>query len=183
LLRRAYVLLPLRVDQARRLLIRIQETLRAVVYGTLAVALLQGTLTGFGFWILGVTSPVLWAIVTALCALIPVIGTSFVLIPAISMLAFNGHWIKALVLLVWGLAVVHPVDNLLRPYLIGERTRLSTLFVFFSLLGGLQAFGTLGVFVGPVILAAALALFSFVREETRRATTSVEMNCGWVRQF
>ena len=183
LVRRAYVLLPLRIDQARRLLIGIQETLRAIVYGTLAVAVLQGALTGIGFWILGVTSPVLWATITALCALIPVVGTGFVLIPAISMLAFNGHWIKALILLVWGLAVVHPVDNFLRPYLIGGRTKLSTLFVFFSLLGGLQAFGTLGVFLGPVILAAALALFSFLREETRRATPSVEMSRGWVRQF
>jgi predicted PurR-regulated permease PerM len=183
LVRRAYVLLPLQIDQARRLLIRIKETLRAIVYGTLAVALLQGALTGIGFWILGVTSPVLWAIVTALCALIPVVGTGFVLIPAISMLAFNGHSIKALILLVWSLVVVHPVDNFLRPYLIGERTKLSTLFVFFSLLGGLQAFGTLGVFLGPVILAAALALFSFVREEARRVAPSVGMNRRWLRQF
>jgi predicted PurR-regulated permease PerM len=183
LVRRAYVLLPLQIDQARRLLIRIKETLRAIVYGTLAVALLQGALTGIGFWILGVTSPVLWAIVTALCALIPVVGTGFVLIPAISMLAFNGHSIKALILLVWSLVVVHPVDNFLRPHLIGERTKLSTLFVFFSLLGGLQAFGTLGVFLGPVILAAALALFSFVREEARRVAPSVGMNRRWLRQF
>jgi predicted PurR-regulated permease PerM len=176
LVRRADVLLPMRIDQARRLMIRIQGTLRAIVYGTLAVAVLQGTLTGFGFWILGVSSPVLWAAVTALCALVPVIGTGFVLIPAISMLAFNGHWIKALVLLAWGLAIVHPIDNVLRPYLIGERTNLSTLFVFFSLLGGLRAFGTLGVFLGPVILAAALALFSFVREESRRAALGGEWN-------
>jgi len=183
LVRRAYVLLPLRIDQARSLLIRTRETLRAIVYGSLAVAVLQGTLTGIGFWILGVTSPVLWATVTALCALIPVVGTGFVLIPAISMLAFNGHWIRALILLVWGLAVVHPVDNVLRPYLIGERTKLSTLFVFFSLLGGLQAFGTLGVFLVPVILAAALALFSFVREEARGAAPSLEINRHRVRQF
>jgi predicted PurR-regulated permease PerM len=183
LVRRAYVWLPLRIDQARRLLIRIQETLRAIVYGTLAVAVLQGTLAGFGFWILGVSSPVLWATVTALCSLVPVIGTGFVLTPAISMLAFHGHWIKALVLLAWGLAIVHPIDNVLRPYLIGERTKLSTLLVFFSLVGGLRAFGTLGVFLGPVILAAALALFSFVREESRRAALGAEWNHHRVGQI
>ena len=165
MLRRASVILPLTKEQARRLFGRIQDTLNAIVHGTLTMAALQGALTGFAFWFLGVTSPVLWAIVTALCALLPVIGTAFVLLPAISMLLFSGHWIKALILLAWGMAVVHPVDNFLRPYLIGGRTKLSTLYVFFALLGGLKAFGALGVFIGPVILAITLALFKFLREE------------------
>ena len=112
-----------------------------LLYGTLTMAALQGGLAGLAFWILGVSSAGLWGIVTALCALLPLIGTGIVLLPAISMLIFGGHWIKGLILPVWGLAIVHPVDNLLRPYLIGSRTKLSTLFVFFALLGGLQAFG------------------------------------------
>ena len=183
MVRRIYVLLPLRVDQTRRLFFEVRETLRAIVYGTLAIALLQGALTGIGFWFLGVTSPVLWATVTALCALVPVVGTGFVLLPAILMLFFNGHWIKALLLLGWGLAIVHPVDNVLRPYLIGGRMRLSTLFVFFSLVGGLRAFGTVGVFVGPVLLAAAFALFRFFREEARRATRTIEVSPHIAGQF
>jgi predicted PurR-regulated permease PerM len=168
LLRRAYVLLPLRVDQVRRLYARIEETLQAIVYGSVTMAALQGILTGFAFWVLGLSSPILWAIVTTLCALVPVVGTGFVLAPAISMLLFNGHWVKALVLLAWGLVVVHPMDNVLRPYLIGERTKLSTLFVFFAILGGLRAFGAMGVFIGPIILAATMALVRFLREENRR---------------
>jgi predicted PurR-regulated permease PerM len=83
------------------------------------------------------------------------------------MLFFSGHWIKGLILVAWGLAIVHPVDNLLRPHLIGSRTKLSTLFVFFALLGGLSAFGGLGVFVGPIALAVTWALLKFLREETR----------------
>lgn len=165
MLRRASVILPIRKDQARRLFARVQDTLNAIVYGTLAMAALQGALTGLAFWVLGITSPVLWAIVTALCALLPVIGTAFVLLPAISMLVFSGHWIKALILLVWGFAVVHPVDNVLRPYLIGGRVKLSTLYVFFAVLGGLKAFGPLGLFIGPLILAITVALFTFLREE------------------
>jgi predicted PurR-regulated permease PerM len=168
LLRRAYVLLPLRVDQVRRLYARIEETLQAIVYGSVTMAALQGILTGFAFWVLGLSSPILWAIVTTLCALVPVVGTGFVLAPAISMLLFNGHWVKALVLLAWGLVVVHPMDNVLRPYLIGERTKLSTLFVFFAILGGVRAFGAMGVFIGPIILAATMALVRFLREENRR---------------
>jgi len=70
----------------------------------------------------------------------------------------------------WGVAIVHPVDNLLRPQLIGNRTRLSTLLVFFALLGGLKAFGGLGVFIGPIVLAVTVALFRFLREEHRART-------------
>jgi predicted PurR-regulated permease PerM len=175
MLRRTYVLLPLRVDQVRRLFARVAETLEAIVYGSTVMAGLQGALTGVAFWMLGLSSPILWATVTALCALLPVIGTGFVLAPAISMLLFSGHWIKAIILLVWGLAVVHPIDNVLRPYLIGERTKLSTLFVFFAILGGLRAFGAMGVFIGPIILATTLALVSFLREENRQGRFSLEL--------
>jgi len=167
MLRRAAVLLPLRTDQTRRVFALVKDTLDATVYGTLAIAALQGALAGLAFWILGVSSAGLWGIVTALCALLPFIGTGIVLLPAISMLFFSGHWIKGLILVTWGLAIVHPVDNLLRPHLIGSRTKLSTLFVFFALLGGLKAFGGLGLFIGPMILAITLALLKFLREEKR----------------
>ena len=170
MLRRTAVLLPLHSDQTRRLFACVKDTLNATVHGTLTIAALQGALTGAAFWFLGITSPVLWAIVTALYALLPVIGTSIVILPAISMLIFSGHWIKGLILLAWGTAIVHPVDNLLRPQLIGSRTRLSTLYVFFALLGGLKAFGGLGVFIGPIVLAITLALFKFLREEKRAGT-------------
>jgi predicted PurR-regulated permease PerM len=89
------------------------------------------------------------------------------------MLVFSGHWIKSLILLAWGVAIVHPVDNLLRPQLIGSRTRLSTLYVFFALLGGLKAFGGLGVFIGPIVLAITLALFKFLREERRESAGAI----------
>jgi predicted PurR-regulated permease PerM len=172
MLRRAAVLLPLRRDQTRRLFALVKDTLNATVYGTLTMAALQGALVGLAFWFLGVTSAGLWAIVTALCALLPFIGTGIVLLPAISMLMFGGHWIKGLILLAWGLAIVHPVDNLLRPHLIGSRTKLSTLYVFFALLGGLKAFGGLGVFIGPIVLAITLALLKFLREEKRAGSWS-----------
>jgi predicted PurR-regulated permease PerM len=167
MLRRTAVLLPLRTSQTTRLFALVKDTLNATVYGTLAMAALQGALAGFAFWFLGVNSAGLWGTVTALCALLPFIGTGIVLLPAISMLTFSGHWIKGIILLAWGLAVVHPVDNLLRPHLIGSRTKLSTLYVFFALLGGLKAFGALGVFIGPITLAITLALLKFLREERR----------------
>lgn len=165
MLRRGAVILPLKPEQVRRLLKCVKDTVNAIAYGTIAMAAIQGTLTGLAFWFLGITSPVAWGIVTTLCALLPIMGTAFVLLPATCMLIFSGHWIKGLILLAWAVAVVHPVDNVLRPFLIGERVKLSTLYVFFALLGGLRTFGGLGVFIGPLILAVTVALFRFLREE------------------
>lgn len=174
MLRRVGVMLPLKPDQVRRLLKCVRDTVNAIAYGSIAMAAIQGTLTGLAFWFLGITSPVAWGIVTTLCALLPIIGTSFVLLPAIGMLIFSGHWIKGLILLVWAVIVVHPVDNVLRPYLIGERVKLSTLYVFFAMLGGLKTFGGLGVFIGPLILALTVALFRFLREEKRAGQWSFQ---------
>lgn len=174
MLRRGAIILPLKPDQVRRLLTCVKDTLNAIAYGTIAMAAIQGTLTGLAFWFLGLTSPVVWGVVTTLCALLPIIGATFILLPAICMLIFSGHWIKGLILLVWAVAVVHPVDNVLRPYLIGERVKLSTLYVFFALLGGLTTFGALGVFIGSLILAVTIALFRFLREEKRASNWSLE---------
>ena len=167
MLRRAAAVIPLRRDQVARLFTCVRETLNAVLYRTVAIAVVQGVLTGIAFAVLGIASPVLWSIVTALCALLPVIGTAFVFVPAMGMLFVDGHWIRGVILLIWALAIVHPADNVLRPYLIGGRTKLSTLYVFFALLGGLRAFGSLGLFIGPLILALTVALFRFLREERR----------------
>jgi len=167
MLRRLAVVLPLRRGQITLLYGCVQDTLHAILYGTLAIAAIQGILTGIAFSFLGISSPVLWGAVTSLCALLPVIGTAFVFLPALGMLVFDGHWIRAVILLIWAVAIVHPVDNVLRPYVIGGRTKLSTLYVFLALLGGLKTFGSLGLFIGPLILALTAALFKICREEWR----------------
>jgi predicted PurR-regulated permease PerM len=167
LLRRIAVFLPMERTQVSRLYETVRQTLNAIVYGTLVIAALQGALTGIAFWFVGITSAGLWGVVTALCALLPIIGTGFVFTPAILFLVLGGHWVKGLLLGVWALTAVHPVDNLLRPYLIGEKAKLSTLYVFFALLGGFEAFGGLGLFVGPLILAVTFALFAFLRQELK----------------
>jgi len=176
MLRRAAVVLPLTPDQVLRLFALVKETLRAIVYGTLAMAAIQGTLTGLAFWFLGLTSPVVWGLLASLLAVLPVVGATLVWLPATCMLLLSGHWIKGVILLIWGIAVVHPVDNILRPYLIGERVKLSTLYVFFALVGGLKTFGGLGVFVGPLILAVTVALFRFLREEKRAGNWGFQEN-------
>lgn len=174
--RRLAVILPLRVGQARRLFSLIQDTLHAIVYGTLAMAAIQGALTGLAFWFLGLSSPVVWGFLATVLAVLPIVGTTLVWLPAAGMLLVSGHWLKGLILIIWGVAVVHPVDNILRPYLIGGRVKLSTLYVFFAVLGGLKAFGPLGLFIGPLILAVTLALFTFLREERRTGSWDLQLH-------
>lgn len=116
----------------------------------------------------------LWAFVATLLAVFPIVGTACVWGPAACLLFFRDHWIRAVILVVWGLAVVHPVDNILRPYLIGNRIRLSAFYVFLAVVGGLKAFAVLGLFIGPLILAVTAALLTFVREERRAGGWSLQ---------
>jgi predicted PurR-regulated permease PerM len=156
--------LPLTHSQVERLFTGIRNSIVANVYGVLAVGAAQGALTALGFWVLGLPSPVLWGMVTALFSLVPIIGSSAVWVPAAIILAVSGHWIKALILLGWGGGVVAQADNVIRPYVISHRANLSTLAVFFALLGGVRAFGVMGLFIGPVALSFTLVVLQMLRE-------------------
>lgn len=140
------------------------------------MAAIQGTLTGLGFWFLGLSSPVVWGLLATVLAVLPVVGTTLVWLPAAAMFFVSGHWIKGIILIIWGLVVVHPVDNLLRPYLIGGAVKLSTLYVFFAVVGGLREFGALGLFIGPIILAITVGLLAFLREEMHAGSWNLQLH-------
>lgn len=162
--RRIAVVLPLTHEQSTRLVSRISETIVASVYGGIAVGLAQGLLTGVAFWALGLSSPVLWSLVAALASLIPVVGTGLVWAPAAAVLALGGHWIKALILLGWGVAVIAQIDAVVRPYIVSGRAKMHNLLIFFALLGGVKAFGFMGIFIGPVIVSVTIVLLDMLRE-------------------
>ncbi len=164
--------LPLNNGQLERLFTGISNSIVANVYGCLAVGMAQGSLASLGFWVLGLPSPVLWGMVTALFSLIPIIGSAAVWGPAVIVLMVGGHWWKGLILLAWGAAVVGQVDSLVRPYVISERANLHTLLVFFALLGGVKAFGIMGLFVGPVVLSVALVVLEMLREMNVEASAT-----------
>jgi predicted PurR-regulated permease PerM len=156
-------MLPLNTDQTERLFTGINETMIANLYGGLAVGAAQGILAGLSFWVLGVSAPILWALVTALASLVPVVGSALVWGPASILLFLSGHWVKALVLLGWGAAVVGQVDVVVRPYVVSAHVKVHTLLVFFALLGGVEAFGIIGIFVGPVVLSVTLAVLDMLK--------------------
>lgn len=165
--RRVAAILPLSAEQIEKLFGGIENTIIGTVYGGLVVAAVQGALTGLALWVFGIPSPVLWGVVAAFFALLPLIGTAIVWAPAAIFLLATGHWIQAILLVGWGAFVVGTIDNILRPYLISGRVQMHTLLIFFAVFGGVNVFGFLGLFIGPVILAVAITLLSLLRDESR----------------
>jgi predicted PurR-regulated permease PerM len=148
---------------------RVAETIHATVYGTLLVAAVQGLLGGLMFWWLGLPAPLLWGVVMALLAVVPVLGAFVVWVPAALWLALDGHWVKALVLTGWGTFIVGTIDNLLYPIFVGARLHFHSLVMFIALVGGLIVFGAAGLVLGPVILAVTDALIEIWRERSGRS--------------
>jgi predicted PurR-regulated permease PerM len=158
--------LPLTTSEADRLSRRIEEVVRASIFGTLLVATIQGTLGGLMFWWLGLPAPLLWGAVMCLLSVLPLVGAAVVWIPAAVLLAMEGSWDKALILTAWGSIVVALIDNLLYPIFVGSKLRLHTLLTFIAIVGGLFAFGASGLVLGPVVLAVALAAMEIWHERT-----------------
>jgi predicted PurR-regulated permease PerM len=145
---------------------RMHMVVRATVYGVGIVALTEGLLGGLAFWALGLPTPVLWGTVITIMAFLPVLGASVVWAPAAIMLAMQGAYLKAILLTVWGIvAIGFLVDYVLRTLLIGRGAQLHVLLVFFSVLGGIAAFGLVGIVAGPLIMATGLALIESAKSD------------------
>ena len=157
-------LLPFERTRTEALLLRIRDVVHASMYGVVAIATIQGVLCGGMFWLLGIPGAALWGLVTMFASTVPFVGTAAVWVPGTVYLVVSGSWPKAIVLAVWGAAVVSSVDNLLRPKLVAGRVRLSGVAMFVAMLGGLQAFGALGIILGPVLFATAAAILDVLRE-------------------
>jgi len=165
IVRRLPAALPVSAQQGEAIIRRTQEVVSASVYGVVTIASLQGFLGGVAFWLLGVPSPLLWAVLMTFICMIPIAGSFLVWLPLSIYLMVTGHWTKAVLLIVWGALVVSMVDNFLRPRLIKNQTKLHELFVFFSVLGGISVFGLLGLVLGPVVLAITLGLLQTFRPQ------------------
>jgi predicted PurR-regulated permease PerM len=175
-----YDVVPLEYEQSHDILLRTREVIGATIYGVLAISAIQGVLGFIIFFALGLPSPLLWGVVMFLMSMIPMAGAFIVWVPAALYLLLTGSYVKALILALWGVLVIGSIDNFLSPRLVGRRARLHELLIFFSVLGGLQVFGVLGLVLGPVLAAITLALIEVVRQanrppaETRQETTVME---------
>lgn len=165
-------LLPMSEDLKTTLTTRLKEVVHATVYGGILVAVIQGTLGALLFWIIGIHTPLLWGATMALLALIPLFGPYIIYWPAGIILIATGSLVKGTILLVLGVAVVSQVDNVLKPLIVGGRTKIHPLVIFFAMLGGLRLFGLLGVILGPVLASVILALLEVYRPRSGPAEAS-----------
>ena len=154
------------IEPRRRTLLwqHLMDVTRAVFLGIGVTALAQGVLLGVGFWIAGLPSPLVFGVLGVILALIPMVGPALLWVPAAAFLAIQGQHGYAIFLALWGAVIVSLVDNLLRPLLISGRAEVPTLAVFVGVMGGLAAFGFIGLFVGPIVLGLLVALFRFEAE-------------------
>jgi predicted PurR-regulated permease PerM len=161
---KAVRLLPIEAGLRQRLWRHLIDVTRAVFMGIGLTALVQGVLLGIGFAIAGLPSPLVFGVLGALFALVPVVGTAVIWVPAVIWLLVQGETGYAIFMAAWGTVVVGSVDNFLRPILISGRVEVPTLAVFIGVMGGLSAFGFLGLFLGPIVLGVVVALFRFFNE-------------------
>ncbi len=145
-------LLPVPPHEAEQLLGETRDLIIASVGAGLVVAAAQGAIGGVAFWALGVPSPIVWAVVIAFASLIPVVGAVVVWLPTALWFLFSGDITRAVVLIAVGVIGIGLVDNVLRPLLLSGRSSVNGLVVFFGLLGGVAAFGFIGLVLGPIVL-------------------------------
>lgn len=169
-------LLPIHSKHREHIFKRLQDTTRAVVFGSLVIAILQGVLGGLGFLVFGVSSPLLWGTFMAFFALVPFIGTTIIWLPAgLGIIAAGSSagnvamvW-KGIALLVYGFFIISGVDNLLKPMLIGDKSGVHPVLILIGVLGGLTMFGFIGFVIGPLIIAVFQVFLEIYKQEYEEA--------------
>ncbi|MDV2077484.1 AI-2E family transporter [Marinobacter xestospongiae] len=164
--------LPLGDARERLLFAKFAEVTRATVKGNLLIAIIQGALGGFIFWVLGIKGALLWGVVMAIVSLLPAVGAAIVWVPAAVYLFAVGDWVQATVLTAFGVVVIGLADNILRPIFVGRDTKLPDYIVLLSTLGGIVMFGINGFVMGPLVAALFMAFWGiFIREFGEHDTT------------
>jgi predicted PurR-regulated permease PerM len=152
----------------------ISRTVSAVVRGMFVTALAQALLAGAGFAVAGLPVPILLGLVTFINSFIPFLGAASVWIPSSIWLLMQDRYLAGFGLALYGTCIISTVDNLIKPLIIGEGTKIPVFLLFFTILGGLKVYGFLGVFLGPVILALGMAFLSIYRDVYLNAEAPAE---------
>lgn len=157
--------LPLSTKNTDEILSSLKDSINRILRGSFFIAIIQGVLAWIGLWIFGVPNPALWGVVAGMASFVPTLGTSIVFVPSILFLFFTGMQIQALGLLLWSVALVGMIDNLLSPYIISKNTEIPSIFILFSILGGISLMGPVGLIIGPLVLSLLYSLVSIYRKE------------------
>lgn len=157
---------PLSENNTEEIFSKLTSSINRILKGSFFIAIIQGISVGIGFWVFHVPNPALWGLAAGMASFIPTIGTSIISIPAILFLFFTGMHPQALGLLIWSVVLVGVVDNALAPYVISKNTEISSLFILFSILGGVTLMGPVGVLIGPLALSLLYCLISIYRKES-----------------
>jgi predicted PurR-regulated permease PerM len=156
--------LPFRPEITNALVGRFTAVVRATVRGNLIIALVQGTIGGVTFWLLGIQGALLWGAVMVVLSLLPAVGAAIVWVPAAAFLFLSGDVVRGVILVAVGAGIIGVVDNILRPPLVGKETRLPDYIVLVSTVGGIAVFGLTGFVIGPMIAALFLACWTLFRD-------------------
>lgn len=162
---RTIAILPISDDHSSRLLQVLKNTIVANVQGVFAVGTAQGLATGLALAIMGVSPATLLGILAAFCSIIPIVGTGLIWGPAAIYLIATGHLVKGLILIGIGAGVISMLDNIIRPLIVSSRVQANALVLMLAMLGGVQSFGFLGIFIGPVVVAMLMAAGTMLSEE------------------
>lgn len=155
--------LPFPDEDKNRLISKVKDMIISTVYGGVVVALVQGLIGGITFYLLGIPSAVLWGAAISVMSFLPMLGTFSVWGPMTGYLFIQGLYGKGIILLIVGSLGISMVDNILKPIIISGRTKMPTLAVFFSVLGGIKIFGFIGFIMGPLVLALFISVFEIFR--------------------
>jgi predicted PurR-regulated permease PerM len=154
---------PFKDSVDRNIMVRMAETVRGVVFGSIIVSIIQGIVAAIGFTIFGVPGALLWAALVVVASQVPILGTSTITVPAVIYLLLVGHVPAAIGLAIWAGFAVGLVDNMVSPFIVGGRTKMHALLILLSILGGIQYFGPIGFIIGPTILAAFLVVLELYK--------------------
>jgi predicted PurR-regulated permease PerM len=158
-------IIPLSKHNIEEILSKLSLAINRILKGSFFIAIVQGLLTGIGFTIFGIPNPALWGVVAGMASFVPTIGTSLVSVPAMIFLLATGKEPQAVGLLVWSMVLVGMIDNLLTPYVISKNTEIPSLFILFSILGGISLMGPVGLLIGPLVLSLLYSLISIYKKE------------------
>ena len=155
--------MPFSKKQKDRLLQQTKDIIVSTMYGGVTVAAAQGIIGGILFAVLGISSPVLWGFTMFIASFIPMVGTFIIWGPAAGYLFFQGFYLKGVILVLGGVFVISPVDNILRPLIMKGKTKMPVIAIFFSILGGIKLFGFIGLIAGPLVFALFVSVFEILR--------------------